>query len=132
MFETIKTRTLLSTLWIVLMLNMIYADILTQNIPGSHEDMLAFAGETPIPHLMLFAALMIEIPILMVLFSRLLKRGISRWVNIVAAILMIAFVVGPEVGNPAINPHYLFIGAIEVLCMSVVIVVALRWKDEGQ
>ncbi len=132
MFETIKTRTLLSTLWIVLMLNMIYIDILTQNIPGSHEDMLAFAGDTPIPQLMMIAAFVIEIPILMVLFSRVLKRSIGRWVNIGAAILMIAFVVGPEIGNPAVNPHYLFMGAVEVLCMFGVIFIAWRWKEDGQ
>lgn len=130
MFETIKTRTILSVLWIVLMLNMIYVDILTQNIPGSHEEMLAFAGETPISQLMLYAAIMIEIPILMVLFSRLLKCGISRWVNVAAAVLMIVFVVGPEIGNPAVNPHYLFMGAIEVLCMIGVIIVAWQWKEQ--
>ena len=130
MLETIKTRTLLSTLWVVLMLNMIYVDVLTQNIPGSHEEMLAFAGETPIPLLMLFAAIMIEIPILMVLLSRILNWGINRWVNIVAGILMIVFVVGPEIGNPAVNPHYLFMGAIEVLCMLAVIIVSWRAVEE--
>lgn len=130
MFETIKTRTLLSTLWVVLMLNMIYVDVLAQNIPGIREEMLAFAGETPIPQLMFFAAIVIEIPILMVLLSRLLKWGISRWVNMGAAVLMIAFVVGPEIGNPAVNPHYLFMGAIEVLCMIGVIVVAWQWKEQ--
>lgn len=130
MFETIKTRTLLSTLWVVLMLNMIYVDVLAQNIPGIREEMLAFAGETPIPQLMFFAAIVIEIPILMVLLSRLLKWGISRWVNMGAAVLMIAFVVGPEIGNPAVNPHYLFMGAIEVLFMIGVIVVAWQWKEQ--
>ncbi len=130
MFETIKTRTVLSILWVVLMLNMIYIDVLSQNIPGSHEEMLAFAGGTPIPQLMLYAAIMIEIPILMVILSRLLKFSISRWANIVVAILMIVFIVGPEVGNPAVNPHYLFMGAVEVLCMLAVIGVSWRWKEQ--
>ena len=130
MFETIKTRTALSTLWIVIMLNMIYIDVLSQNIPGMHEEMLAFAGETPIAQLMLYAAIMVEIPILMVLFSRFLMWGICRWVNIGAAILMIAFVVGPEIGNPAVNPHYLFMGAVEVICMVGVIFISWRFAQE--
>lgn len=131
MIEAIKTRTILSTLWVVLMLNMIYVDVLSQNIPGSKEEMLAFAGDTPISQLMFFAAIIIEIPILMVLFSRILTWKINRWVNMVVAVLMIAFVVGPEIGNPAVNPHYLLMGGIEVLCMLAVIIVAWRFVEEN-
>ena len=129
MIETIKIRILLSTLWVVIMLNMLYIDVLSQNIPGSDEEMLAFAGDTPISQLMFFAAIMIEIPILMVLLSQVLAWGIGRWVNIGAAVLMIAFVVGPEIGNTAVYPHYLFMGTFEVLCMVGVILVSWRSAD---
>ena len=125
-------RTLLSTLWIVIMLNMIFIDIFALYIPGFEEELAGFAGDMPIPLLMLGAAVMVEIPILMILASRLLPAMLNRWANVGAGLLMILFVVGPEIGNSAVKPHYLFMGAIEVTCMIAIIVLALRFgRDDS-
>ena len=40
----IETKILLSTLWIVVMINMLKADILSLYIPGALEEMAEFAG----------------------------------------------------------------------------------------
>ncbi len=124
-----NTRVSLSTLWIVVMFNMAFADILSFSIPGKIEEIAQFAGDTPIPLLMLAGAVMIEIPLLMIFFSRALPRGLNRWANIFVALLTIAFVVGPEIGNDAVNPHYIFIGTIEVLLLLTIITMAWRWKS---
>ena len=125
----INTKSRLSTLWIVVMFNMAFADILSFYIPGKQEELAAFAGDTPISQLMLGGAIMVEIPILMIFFSTVMSYTLNRWANIFVAILMIAFVVGPEIGNDAINPHYLFIGTIEVIFLLYILWTSWSWKN---
>lgn len=64
--EKLDKRVLLSTLWIVVMINMLKADILSLFIPGIVDELVQFAGETPIPQLMLGGAIMMEISIVMI------------------------------------------------------------------
>jgi len=127
MTKKLNTATKLSTLWIVIMFNMAYADILSLNIPDVSEELASFAGDTPISQLMLAGAIILEIPILMIFLSRILKYKVNRWANIIVAIAMILFVIGPEVSNDSINPHYLFIGTVEVICMLTIIWTAWKW-----
>jgi hypothetical protein len=119
------TKVLLSTLWIVVMINMLKADILSLYIPGVMEEMAEFAGGTPIPQLMLGGAIMMEISIVMIILSRVLKYGINRWVNIIVSVITIVFVVG---GGSA-YPHYLFIAAVEVICLLLIIWFAWKWTN---
>ena len=123
--KKIETRTLLSTLWVVVMINMLKADILSLYIPGAAEELARTAGDTPIPLLMLGGAVMMEISILMILLSRVLKYGANRWANIITAIITIAFVVGAGVSYP----HYLFIAAVEVVCLILIIWFAWKWRN---
>lgn len=123
--KKIETRTLLSTLWVVVMFNMLKADILSLYIPGAAEELARTAGDTPIPILMLGGAVMMEISILMILFSRVLKYSVNRWANIITAIITIAFVVG----GGSSYPHYLFIAAVEVVCLILIIWFAWRWRN---
>jgi len=121
--EDMKVR--LSTLWIVVMFNMAYADILSLYIPGVHEELAGFAGATPINQLMLVGAIIIQIPIGMILLSRVLKRRVNRWTNIIAAVVTIAFVIG----GGSLEPHYLFIATIEVVSMLLIIWSAWSWPS---
>ena len=124
--KKIDTKTLLSTLWIVVMLNMLKADILSLFIPGSAEEVArtsASAGAS-IPQLMLGGAIMMEISIAMIILSRVLKYGINRWVNIIVSIITIAFVVGGGVSYP----HYIFIATVEVICLLVIIWNVWKWR----
>jgi hypothetical protein len=121
------TKTLLSTLWIVVMINMLKADILSLYIPGSAEELAKTSASTgtPIPQLMLGAAIMMEISIVMIILSRVLKYGVNRWVNIIVSLITIAFVVGGGVSYP----HYIFIATVEVLCLLLIIWNAWKWSD---
>jgi len=119
------TKVLLSTLWIVIMINMAYADILSLHIPGILEELAVFAGETPITQLMLIGAIMTEIPIAMIFLSRILKYKVNRWANIITSVITIAYVVGG--GKP--YPHYIFIATIEVVCMLLIVWYAWTWRN---
>ena len=120
-----NTKVLLSTLWIVVMLNMLKEDILSLHIPGVLEELVEFAGETPITQLMLGGAIMMEIPIAMIILSRVLKYGINRWANIIAAVISIVFVIG----GGSTYPHYIFIAIIEIVCMLLIIWNAWKWTN---
>jgi hypothetical protein len=125
--KKIDTKVLLSTLWIVVMINMLKADILSLNIPGSAEELARTAVSTgaSIPQLMLGGAIMMEISIAMIILSRVLKYGLNRWVNIVVSLITIAFVVGGGVTYP----HYIFIATVEVICLLLVVWFAWMWKN---
>lgn len=120
------TKVLLSTLWIVVMINMLKADILSLYIPGAAEEVARTAGETPIPILMLSGAIMMEISILMIILSRVLKYRTNRWVNIIASIITIAFIWG----GAASYPHYVFIGTVETICLLLIIWNAWKWAEQ--
>ena len=128
-FKKLDTRVLLSTLWVVVMINMLKADILSLYIPGATEEVVKTSASTgaPIPPLMLGGAIMMEISIAMIILSRVLKYGLNRWLNIITAIITIIFVVGPG----ASYPHYIFIAAVEVLCLALIIGNAWKWTEPG-
>ena len=122
--EKIDTRVLLSSLWIVVMINMLKADILSLYIPGATDELVQFAGDTPIPQLMLGAAVIMEIAIVMIVLSHVLTYRVNRWANMIVAVLMIAFVIG----GGSTYPHYIFIAAVEVACLLLIIGIAWRWR----
>lgn len=123
--EKVNTKVLLSTLWIIVMINMAYADILGLFIPGTLEEVAktSVSTGTTIPQLMLGGAIMLEIPIAMILLSRVLKFKVNRWANIIASVITIAYVVG----GGSTTPHYIFIATIEVVCMLLIAWFAWKW-----
>lgn len=125
--QRIDTKVLLSTLWIVVMINMLKADILSLYIPGAAEEVVNTAASTgaSIPQLMLGGAIMMEIAIVMIILSRVLNYGINRWLNIIVSIITIVFVIGG--GSP--YPHYIFIATVEVICLLLIIWHAWRWRN---
>jgi hypothetical protein len=125
--KKIDTKVLLSTLWIVVMINMLKADILSLYIPGATDELAktSVSTGTPIPQLMLGGAIMMEISIAMVILSRLLNYSVNRWVNIIVSIITIAFVVGGGVSYP----HYIFIATVETLCLLLIIGFAWKWTN---
>lgn len=122
--QKINTKDLLSTLWVVVMINMLKADILSLYIPGAAQELAKTAGEAAIPQLMLGGAIVMELAIAMIILSRVLKHGVNRWLNIIVAVITIAFVV---VGG-APYPHYIFIAAVEVICLALIIWKAWKWS----
>jgi hypothetical protein len=120
------TRARLSLLWVFVMLNMIYADILSFMSAGILKDILAgHAGQIAItPNFLLLAAVMTEVPIAMVVLSLVLPHRAARWANLGAAVFTIAYVVG--LGSA--SPHYVFIAGIETLACIVIAWQAWTWR----
>jgi len=122
--EEMKTR--LSTLWVFVMFNMIFADILSFMYPGFLAGIMAGTGQIQITQeLLLIFAVLLEIPIAMIVLSRVLKYRANRWANIIAAVITSLFVIG---GGSSYF-HYLFFATLEVLCMAVIVWNAWRWSS---
>lgn len=125
--KKIDSKTLLSTLWIAVMLNMLKADILSLFIPGAAEEVAKTAASTgtTIPQLMLVGAVMGNLAIVMIVLSRVLKYRINRWVNIAVSIVTIAYIWG----GMASYPHYIFIATVETICLLLIIGFAWTWRN---
>jgi len=119
-----NTKVILSTLWIVVLFNMIFADILSFITTGFSEVSTMQVSQS----LLLIYAILLEIPIIMVILSRVLKRGVNRWANIVASVITIAFVIG--LGSNYL--HYIFFATIEVVLMILIIGIAWKWEDNEE
>ena len=106
--EAMKVR--LSTLWIVVMFNMVFADILSFMLPDFLEILeTGQAGGIPITQeILLVFAVLLEIPIVMIILSRALKYSVNRWANIIAAVITILFVIG----GGSTSLHYIFFRCI--------------------
>jgi hypothetical protein len=119
-------KALLSTLWIFVLLNIIFRDIHEFFRPGLLKEMMAGVvnGNKVTEEVMLIGAIMVEIPILMVLLSRILNYRINRWVNIIIGAITIALVIG--MGQKDLDD--LFFTTVEVIALSVIIWLAGKWR----
>jgi len=117
----------LSTLWIFIMFNMVFADIFSFMYPGVLKQIMAGNAEQIqiTPEFLLIAAIVTEIPIAMVFLSRLLSYGANRWVNIIGGVITILWVIGG--GSSTL--HYIFYAAVEVVCALVIIWLAWNWRN---
>jgi len=123
---SIDIKEKISTLWIVVMMNMIFADICSFMIPGSLSDIMT--GNTPFEitqEIMLVFALMLEIPIAMIFLSRVMKPKANRWANVIASVITIVYVIG---GGSAYL-HYYFFATVEIVCMLAIIWISWKWKN---
>jgi hypothetical protein len=119
--EDMKVK--LSTLWVFLMFNMVFADIVGFLNPGTLEEMIAMK---PAQGLLLVFSILLEIPIAMIVLSRVLKYRANRWANIIAGAITILWVIGG--GNTSVS--YIFFATIEVVCMLLIVWYAWKWTEQ--
>ncbi len=124
---TMETKAKLSTLWIFFLLNMIFRDIHEFVEPGFIEEiMTGTSNGNPITEqMLLLGGVMIEVPIAMVLLSRLLPYRANRWANIIAAALYISLLV--FFGTTDLDDTFHLI--VEIAALSLVIWSAVRWRN---
>ena len=129
--ERIDTKVLLSTLWIFLTANYIYCDVISHMDPAFIKELITGTiGSIQVTQgFLLTAAIMIEIPIAMIILSRVLKYRANRWANIIAGAIMAAIQVGTMgMGTPP-TLHYLFYSAIEIACLLFIVWYAWKWRN---
>ena len=125
-----EPKGLLSTLWIFVTLNYLYCDIiglmnanlLKQYLTGTIDGLVLDE------QFLLMAAILMEIPIVMILLSRVLKYKTNRWSNIIAgSIKTIVMIVTLFIGR-ATN-YYIFFAIIEIATTIYIIWYAWQWIE---
>ena len=123
----IDMKILLSTLWIFVLFNIIFRDIheffrvgLLAEIMTGTVNSVQLTEQT-----MLVAGIMMEIPIAMVLLSRVLPYRVNRWANIIGGVIGIGFVISTEWHDL----DDLFFAVIMAVTAVVIIWLAWRWPN---
>jgi hypothetical protein len=115
-------KTKLSVLWLFATLNYLYCDVVTLMDPVKHGSIQLTQG------FLLTASILVEIPIVMILLSRVLKHRANRWANIIAGTIMtIVQIYTLFVAAPAM--YYIFFSAIEIATTMTILLYAWKWCD---
>ena len=127
--DTNDMKVKISTLWIVVMLNIHSADIIGFMNPG--DLMKVLTGNVGIDitqELLLIFSILMEIPIAMVFLSRVLKPRLNRWANTIASLITIVFVIGG--GDTYLS--YIFFASVEIMCILLIIWYTWKWSESDK
>lgn len=96
MLITMEMKAKLSSLWIFMLFNVLFRDIHDFFRPGLIEEMMTgiVNGTQITEELMLIAGITLQIPIAMIVLSRVLKYRFNRPANIIAGAITITFFLG--------------------------------------
>jgi len=127
--EDMKVR--LSTLWIFATLNYLYCDVLALMDSQMLKQIITgiVGGINMTQGFLLGAAILMEIPIAMVLLSRVLKYRANRWANIITgAIMTVVQFLTLFFGSSPTN-YYIFFSIIEIASTSLIVWYARKWPN---
>ena len=117
----------LSTIWIFVLFNIIFSEFHKLLQPGFLEEvMTGFVGGVQLTQeVLLLGAITLEIPIAMLLLSRVLKYRVNRWANIILSAITIAFVIV----NVSTDLDNIFFTTIVVVFLSLIVWYAWKWPN---
>ena len=123
-FSVKELQVLRSTLWVIVMFNMLSADILSYMVPGAlAQIMTGYAEETKITNgFLLIGAIFMEVPIAMIFLSMFLKGRADRWVNSIAGVITIVFILA----GGSTKPTYIFFAVFNIVNILLIALLVLR------
>tara|TARA_B100001971_G_scaffold147434_1_gene136454 strand:+ start:153 stop:539 length:387 start_codon:yes stop_codon:yes gene_type:complete len=124
------TKDKLFTLWIFVTVNYIFCDIFTLFYSENLKQLISGAmGGMDITETFLFAfSVIMELPMLMIVLSRLLPYKFNRLANIAVGIFMTLVQTATLFGDNML--HYVFFSIIEIATTIIIVWIAIRWKNE--
>ena len=123
-------KVLLSTIWLFAVLNYLYCDVVSLMDSGLLKQYLTgkVNGMDMNPGFLLGAAVLVEIPIAMVLLSRVLGYRVNRWANIIAGVIMtLVQAASLFAGTPAM--YYVFCSVFEIASTVLIVWLAWNWRN---
>jgi hypothetical protein len=123
-------KVVLSTSWIFAMFNYLYCDLVGMMDPNLLKQFLTgtVSGIEFSQGFLLGASILMEIPIAMILMSRILAYKANRWANIIAGLIMTIVQLATVVLGSTPTIYYMFFSIIEIACTSFIIWYAWRWS----
>ena len=124
-------KTLLSILWLVLTANFMFCDIFTLMHSADLQNLLKgrIDGMEITQSFLLSFAVVMEIPILLILLSRILPYRPNRIIQIIAGLLLI-IVQSWSLTVDKITLHYWFFSLIEILILVIIVWQAAIWQKQ--
>lgn len=124
-------RSLLPFLWIYLTANYIYCDVFTLHLAPYLEAFLSGqVGNMKITeNFLLGFAFIMQIPVIMIVLSKVLAFKLNKYANIIAGIITTsvqAFTV--TMGG---SLHYMFFSFFEIVTGLLIIALAVTWRSES-
>ncbi len=123
-------KILLSTLWIFVIVNYIFCDVFTLfHAPDLNQFLAGYAGgmELTQSFLLTFAIIM-ELAMIMIVLSRILKYSLNRWFNIIVGIILTLIQAGTLLSGD-FTLHYLFFSIVEISTTIIIVWIAWNWKN---
>ena len=131
--SAIDRKVLLSTLWIFVVLNMLYCDVVSLMDAGLLKQYLSgtVGGMEFTQGYLLGAGIWMAVLIAMVLLSRVLPYGANRWANIIVGILATVVQCATLfISRPAM--YYLFFSILEIAGTASIVWFAWTWRDPAR
>ena len=127
--EDMKVK--LSTLWIFVMFNYLYCDIMGLMDPELLKQYMTgnVGGIQITQEFFLGAAILMEIPIAMVLLSRIFNYRANRRANIIAGTIMTVVQFSTLFFGSSPTIYYVFFSIIEISCTSLIVWYAWKWTN---
>jgi uncharacterized protein DUF6326 len=119
----IDPRVKLSLLWIFVIVNMAYADILSLMDPTSIIRGIMTGNPLPAGGL-LAGAIVMETSFVMVILPWILNYKVNRWATIIIGVFMIWQII---IGGHGL--YYLFFTTVEVACILLIIWFTWKWRN---
>lgn len=128
-YASSDVRGKLSSLWIFVLINMLFRDMHEFARVGFLEGILeANANGTQASDAtLLIAGIVLELAIVMIVLPRFLNIRINRWINIIVASI---FILTTIVFNLAADLDDLFFAGMEIIGLIGIIFTAWRWTHE--
>jgi len=120
----------LSLLWVLATLNYLYCDVMGLMDPELLRQFYAgnVNGIPMTQGFLMAAAILVEIPMAMVVLSRMLMYRANRWSNIAAGSVMTAVQLSTVILTPLAG-FYIFCSIIEITCTALIVWYAWKWRE---
>lgn len=122
--QTLAPQSLLSTLWIFVLLNMIFRDLHQFASDGFIQELMSLNISE---ELVLVFGIVLEVPILMVVLSRVLSNRLNKWINLVAVFITALGILSNA--NSA-DMDDIFFMVMEILALVYIVRTALKLTVE--
>jgi hypothetical protein len=123
------TPTLLSTLWIFVLLTTLFRDVHELFRPGFLDEVLTGVvnGTAMTEPLLLGAGIMVEAQVAMVVLARVLPRRANRWANVVVGLLAL-IATAAITGSSGPDLDDVFFATVTIAALLVIVWRAWTWR----
>jgi hypothetical protein len=127
-------RTVVGALWLFVTLNYLYCDVLSNHDPVYLNKLLTGTvdGVVFTQPMLLASSVLVSIPMVAVLISRIAPHALARWYSVVAGVIMAVVQVSTMGFGSAPTLHYLYFSAIEIATTAFIAWFAVsRWRVDN-